>query len=154
MICGLQFSGDEQPYCYCFNITLTELNFIIKSISVQLHSVTNRLTSLKQFICCTVHVLVGAGRTWLKHVGRIKVVVHCSVLCTLLVCVVELSAVYTKEQNWQCIVASGPKVTQTNVTACILSLIDMAKDNMEVQCDSASLSPPSVLKLTKGFTKG
>ena len=106
-------------------------------------------------MCCIVHVLVGAGRTLLKHVGTIKVLaVHCSVLCTVLVCVVELSAFYTKEQNWQCVVASGPKVIQTNVTACVVTVIDMAKETKQEQCDGAFLSLPIGLMLTKGFPKG
>jgi hypothetical protein len=81
-------------------------------------------------------------------------VVHCSMLCAVLVCVVELSAFYTKEQNWQCVVASGPIVIQTNVTGCILTVIDMAKEDIQLQCDSASLSLPIGLTFTKSFTKG
>jgi hypothetical protein len=81
-------------------------------------------------------------------------VVHCRVLCIVLVCVVELSALYTQDQRWQCVVASGPKVIQTNVTTCVLSLIDMAKENIPVQCDVASLSQPIGLTFARGFTKG
>jgi uncharacterized membrane protein len=102
-----------------------------------------------------VQVLIGAGRNFLKRVGRIELlVVHCSVLCTVLVCVVQLSAFYTKYQHWQCVVASGPRVIRTNITTCILNVIDMAKENIQEQCDGASLSLPIGLTLTKGFTKG
>ena len=60
---------------------------------------------------------------------------------------------YTKDHNWQCTDASGPKVIQTNITAGILSLIDVEKDNMEVQCDGASLSLPIGLQFPKALEK-
>ena len=47
-----------------------------------------------------------------------------------------------------------PKVIQTNVSTCILTVIDEAKENTEVQCDGASLGVPIGLMLTKDFTKG
>lgn len=67
---------------------------------------------------------------------------------------VGLSCGIVKDQNWQCIVASDTRVVQTNVTTCILSLIGMAKENMDMQCDSATLSLPIGLTLTKSFTEG